>query len=41
MMFQDLNRSIREEVITLLFHAEVSAQGLDAVVTLPLLAPGA
>ena len=26
MMFQDLNRSIREEVITLLFHAEVSAQ---------------
>jgi preprotein translocase subunit SecA len=26
LMFQDLNRSIREEVITLLFHAEVSAQ---------------
>jgi preprotein translocase subunit SecA len=26
MMFQDLNRAIREEVITLLFHAEVSAQ---------------
>jgi preprotein translocase subunit SecA len=26
MMFQDLNRSIREEVITLLFHAEVSTQ---------------
>jgi preprotein translocase subunit SecA len=25
-MFQDLNRAIREEVITLLFHAEVSAQ---------------
>jgi preprotein translocase subunit SecA len=26
LMFQDLNRSIREEVITLLFHAEVSTQ---------------
>jgi preprotein translocase subunit SecA len=26
MMFQDLNRAIREEVIALLFHAEVSAQ---------------
>jgi preprotein translocase subunit SecA len=26
LMFQDLNRAIREEVITLLFHAEVSAQ---------------
>jgi preprotein translocase subunit SecA len=26
MMFQELNRSIREEVIALLFHAEVSAQ---------------
>jgi preprotein translocase subunit SecA len=25
-MFQDLNRAIREEVISLLFHAEVSAQ---------------
>jgi preprotein translocase subunit SecA len=26
MMFQDLNRAIREEVITLLFHAELSTQ---------------
>jgi preprotein translocase subunit SecA len=26
MMFQDLNRAIREEVITLLFHAELTAQ---------------
>jgi preprotein translocase subunit SecA len=26
LMFQELNRAIREEVITLLFHAEVSAQ---------------
>ncbi|HVU78757.1 MAG TPA: preprotein translocase subunit SecA [Gaiellaceae bacterium] len=26
LMFQDLNRAIREEVVTLLFHAEVSAQ---------------
>jgi preprotein translocase subunit SecA len=26
MMFQELNRAIREEVVTLLFHAEVSAQ---------------
>jgi preprotein translocase subunit SecA len=25
-MFQELNRAIREEVISLLFHAEVSAQ---------------
>jgi preprotein translocase subunit SecA len=25
-MFQELNRAIREEVITLLFHAEISAQ---------------
>jgi preprotein translocase subunit SecA len=25
-MFQDLNRSIREEVVTLLFHAEVTAE---------------
>jgi preprotein translocase subunit SecA len=26
LMFQELNRAIREEVVTLLFHAEVSAQ---------------
>ena len=40
-MFQDLNRAIREEVISLLFHAEVSAQESASSSSRPRTAPTA
>jgi preprotein translocase subunit SecA len=40
LMFESLGRAIREEVVTILFHAQVQAEDADALAEQPAAGPG-